>query len=56
MFKVIQLEGRWWAVFLVNPQHPKDHYMVTSPLPKKSDAEHFRREFERIVDKSGEEN
>ena len=49
MFKIIQLEGNWWGVFLVNPQNPKDRYLVTSPLEKKSDAEHFQREFERIV-------
>ncbi len=49
MFEVIQLEGKWWAVFLVNPDNPKDRYIVTSPLDKKTDAEHFRREFIRIV-------
>jgi hypothetical protein len=56
MFKVIQLEGNWWAVFLVNPQDPKDRYMLTSPLDKKADAEQFQAEFIRIVDKPGEEN
>jgi hypothetical protein len=49
VFKVIQLEGAWWAVFLVNPKDAKDRYMVTSPLDKKSDAEHFKAEFKRIA-------
>jgi hypothetical protein len=49
VFKVIQLEGNWWAVFLVSPIDENDRYMITSPLDKKSDAEHFRREFTRIL-------
>lgn len=49
MFKVIKLEGDWWAVFVVNPDNEKDRYMLTSPLDKKKDAEHFRDEFSRLV-------
>lgn len=49
MFKTIKLEGNWWAVFLVNPDDAKDRYMVTSPLDKEKDANHFRDEFSRLV-------
>ena len=50
MFEVCKLEGEWWAVFLVNPCNPTDRYMMTSPLDKKSYAEHFVNEFNRILD------
>jgi hypothetical protein len=54
MFKVIQMPpgprsaDAWWAVFLVNPNDEKDRYMVTSPLDKREQAEHFQKEFTRI--------
>ena len=49
MFKVIKLEGNWWAVFIVNQNDEHDRYMVTSPLDKKKDAENFCSEFKRLV-------
>ncbi len=49
MFKVIQLEGDWWAVFLVNPKRESDRYMVTGTFDKKSYADNFLREFNRIL-------
>ena len=48
-FAVIQLEGQWWAVFLVNPEEEKDRYMLTSPFSKKAEAEHFKAEFQRLA-------
>jgi hypothetical protein len=48
MFKVIKLEGNFWAVFLVNTHNEKDRYMMTSPLDKEADALTFLREFNRI--------
>ena len=50
MFKVIKLEGEWWAVFLVNPKNESDRYLVTGTFNKKADAEHFQREFTRILE------
>lgn len=47
-FKVVQMGESNWAVYLVNPNDPKDRYMLTSSLNSKSEAENFRREFERI--------
>ena len=49
MFQTIKLEGNWWAVFLVNGANPKDRYMLTAPLDKQKDADHFRDEFIRIA-------
>jgi hypothetical protein len=48
-FKVKQMGDSNWAVFLENPNDDKDRYMLTSPLDSKSEAEYFRREFERIA-------
>ena len=48
MFKVIKLNEAFWAVFLINRYNDKDRYMVTSPLDKEKDAEHFLHEFNRI--------
>jgi hypothetical protein len=48
MFTVVKLGDKYWAVFLVNPRDETDRYMMTSPLDKKEDAEHFQREFTRI--------
>jgi len=52
VFKVIKLEGEFWAVFLVNVYNNKDRYMLTSPLDKESDATNFLREFNRILRES----
>jgi hypothetical protein len=52
MFTVVKLGSNFWAVFLVNCRNEKDRYMVTSPLDKRSDAEHFQREFMRIMEES----
>lgn len=49
MFKTIKLEGEWWGVFIVNPTNEKDRYLLTSPLDKKKDAEHFQTEFTRLA-------
>jgi hypothetical protein len=49
-FKVVQMEGTHWAVFLVNPNDPNDRYILTSSLESESEAEHFRQEFGRIND------
>jgi hypothetical protein len=55
MFTVIKLEDSprsttpYWAVFLVNPKDETDRYMLTSPLDKQADADHFQREFVRIL-------
>lgn len=49
MFKTIKMEGNFWGVFLVNPKDEKDRYLLTSPLDKKQDAEHFEKEFQRIA-------
>lgn len=49
MFKVIKLEGNWWAVFLVD-QAGEERYMLTSPLDKQADAQHFMNEFYRLAE------
>jgi len=49
-FRVLKIEGDYWGVFIVNPNRPDDpneRYLLTSPLTR-SEAEHFRREFERL--------
>jgi hypothetical protein len=52
MFQVLKLGERYWAVFLVNPKNDKDRYIMTSPLDKRQEAEHFKSEFERIANVS----
>jgi hypothetical protein len=43
------MQGDYWGVFIVNPQDVKDRFLLTSPLDKKSDADHFVDEFTRIM-------
>ena len=50
MIQKIKMEGKYWGVFLVNPHDPKDRYLLTSPLDRESDADHFVDEFTRIID------
>jgi hypothetical protein len=52
MFEVINLEGGWWGVWLVNPNNPADRYLLTDTFNKRADAEHFKSEFERIANVS----
>jgi hypothetical protein len=47
-FHVLKMAGEYWGVFLVNPNDQQDKYLLTSPLDRQSDAEHFRDEFERL--------
>jgi len=49
MFEVVKMEGEWWAVFLINPVDSTDRYMVAGTFDKKSYAEHFVNEFNRIL-------
>ena len=49
MFKKIKMAGDYWGVFLVSQVDPKDRYLLTSPLDKEKDADHFVDEFYRIL-------
>jgi hypothetical protein len=47
--KKIKMEGKYWGVFLVNPSDAKDRYLLTNPLDREDDADHFVGEFQRIA-------
>ena len=49
MFKVIKMQGDWFGVFIVNKNNEKDRYLVSSTFDKEKDAQHFAKEFNRIL-------
>ena len=49
MFKKIKMEGKYWGVFLVSTDDEKDRYLLTCPLDREGDADHFLAEFNRIA-------
>ena len=48
-FQTLKMEGKYWGVFLINPNDPTDRYLVSSPLDKQSEAESLAAEFNRIA-------
>jgi hypothetical protein len=49
MFQKVKMEGKYWAVFLVNKTNPEDRYMLTTTLDKEEWADKFVAEFNRIL-------
>jgi hypothetical protein len=49
MITKIKMEGKYWGVFLSAKGDSTDRYLLTSPLDKEIDADHFVTEFRRII-------
>jgi hypothetical protein len=48
-FHKIKMEGKYWGVFLVNPNDATDRYLVSGTFDKEQEAEHLVNEFNRIA-------
>lgn len=46
LFETVKMEGNWWGVFLGTSDA---RFLVTSTFAKKSEADHFTEEFNRIA-------